>query len=167
MSKRIQDLTPPVTKWRKRVSDAAWKPFKALSADQRFWIGFVFLCLVTALLVFNPFKHTDEQTYKEGDIARESIIAPADIFFTDDRATASSREDARSLVKPIFRFESNNADQAVQQFLSSWEKLQRHGSETSAKGMVIANATSKNVDTARAARLRAGLGGRNETSHGC
>src|SRR6185369_12306392 len=70
--------------------------------------------------------------YKEGDIARESIIAPADIFFTDDRATASSREDARSLVKPIFRFESNNADQAVQQFLSSWEKLQRHGSETSA-----------------------------------
>jgi len=132
MSKRIQDLTPPVTKWRKRVSDAAWKPFKALSADQRFWIGFVFLCLVTALLVFNPFKHTDEQTYKEGDIARESIIAPADIFFTDDRATASSREDARSLVKPIFRFESNNADQAVQQFLSSWEKLQRHGSETSA-----------------------------------
>jgi len=132
MSKRIQDLTPPVTKWRKRVSDAAWKPFKALSADQRFWIGFVFLCLVTALLVFNPFKHTDEQTYKEGDIARESIIAPADIFFTDDRATARSREDARSLVKPIFRFESNNADQAVQQFLSSWEKLQRHGSETSA-----------------------------------
>ena len=132
MSKRIQDLTPPVTKWRKRVSDAVWKPFKALTPDQRFWIGFVFLCLITTLLVFNPFRHTDEQTYKEGDIARESIIAPADIFYTDDKTTARFREDARNLVKPIFRFESNNADQAVQQFLSSWEKLQRHGSENSA-----------------------------------
>lgn len=130
MSKRIQDLTPPVTKWRKRVSDELWKPFKSLSPAQRFWVGFAFLCIVTTLLVFNPFwRGAAEQPYHEGDIAHESIIAPSDIYFTDDAATERLRNDAKGLVKPIFRYESNNAEQAVQQFLSSWEKLQRHGGD--------------------------------------
>src|SRR5215471_18520708 len=130
MSKRIQDLTPPVTKWRKRISDLIWRPFKALSPDQRFWLGFSFLCLVTSFLVFNPFKGTlTDQSYKVGDVARESIIAPADIFFTDDGATEQKRNEQRNMVKPIFRYSSNNSEQAVQQFLSAWEKLQRHGND--------------------------------------
>lgn len=130
MSKRIQDLTPPVTKWRKLISGAVWRPFKALSPDQRFWLGFTFLCLVTSFLVFNPFKGSPgEQTYKVGDVARESIIAPADIFYTDEAATEARRNEQRNLVKPIFRYSSNNSEQAVQQFLSAWEKLQRHGSD--------------------------------------
>src|SRR5262245_50338156 len=101
MSKRIQDLTPPVTRWRKLISDAVWKPFKALSPDQRFWLGFAFLCLVTSLLVFNPFKGTiTDQSYKVGDIARESIISPADIFFTNEEATEQKRSEQRNLIKP-------------------------------------------------------------------
>lgn len=132
MSKRIQDLTPTATKWRRRVFDGFWKPFRSLSTDQRFWLGFIVLCLVTTVLVFNPFwRAGGEQIYKEGDIARESVIAPADIYFTDDAGTEKLRSEAKGLVKPIFRYESNNAEQAVQQFLSSWERLQRHGGDSS------------------------------------
>ena len=129
MSKRIQDLTPPTTKWRKRVFGAAVRPFRSLSGRQRFWLGFVFLCIVTSLLVFNPFARTgSEQGYKEGDIARETIIAPSDIYYSDDEATERKRSKAKEEVGSVFRYESNKAEQAVQQFLSSWEKLQRHGS---------------------------------------
>jgi putative nucleotidyltransferase with HDIG domain len=144
MSKRIQDLTPPVTKWRKRVSEGFWKPFKSLSPDQRFWVGFAFLCIVTTLLILNPFwRSAGEQAYKEGDIARESIIAPSDIYFTDESATENLRNDAKSLVKPIFRYESNNAEQAVQQFLSSWEKLQRHGGDSQPDSKKPTNSDAK------------------------
>src|SRR5260221_12628731 len=41
------------------------------------------------------------------------------------------------------------------------------GSATFAEGKLITNATSRNVATARAARLCALLGGRKEISHGC
>jgi len=131
MSKRIRDLKPPVTKWRERVFSAARWPFSVLSDDQRFWFGFVVLCLVTTLLIQNPlWRGASEQTYKEGDIARESVISPADITITDTDESERLRAQAREDVRPIFRYESNRAEQAVQSFLSSWEKLQRRGGET-------------------------------------
>ena len=135
---------PPVTKWRKRISELLWKPFRSLSPDQRFWIGFAFLCIITTLLVFNPFwRAAGDQAYQEGDIARESIIAPADIYFTDEAATEQLRNDAKNLIKPIFRYEANNAEQAVQGFLSSWEKLQRHGGDKPAEQKTAADAKNE------------------------
>lgn len=126
MSKRIRDLKPPVTKWRERVFSAAAWPFRSLSDAHRFWLGFAVLCLLTALLIQNPlWRATPEQTYKEGDIARESVISPADISVTDSDELARLQAEARDAVSPIFRYESNKAEQAVQSFLSSWEKLQR------------------------------------------
>ena len=129
MSKRIQDLKSPATKWRESVSAALAKPFKSLSPDQRFWLGFVFLCLLTTLFINNPlWRASGEQVYKEGDIVRESIISPSDVYFSDTDETDRLKTDAKNAVKPIFRYESNKADRAVQTFLSSWEKLQRRGS---------------------------------------
>src|SRR5204863_3990472 len=125
MSKRIRDLKPPVTKWRERVFRAAAWPFSALSDDQRFWLGAVVLCLVTTLLIQNPlWRGASEQAYKEGDIARESVISPADISVSDNDESERLRAEAREGVRPIFRYESNKAEQADQSFLSSWEQLQ-------------------------------------------
>src|SRR5258706_5645281 len=130
MNKRIQDMKSPAMRWRERIFAWAAKPFSRLSADQRFWLGFATFCLLTTLLIHNPFwRASGEQVYKEGDIARESIIAPADVNFTDTEESDRLKIEARKSVKPIFRYESNNSEQAVQRFLSSWEKLQRHGSE--------------------------------------
>lgn len=132
MSKRIKDLKSPAARWREKVFAAAAKPFSALSDEHKFWLGFAMLCLVTTLLIQNPiWSSSSEITYKEGDIARSSITSPADIFFVDPDEAERKKTEAKAAVKPIFRFESNKAEQSVRSFISAWEKLQRHGSESS------------------------------------
>ncbi len=132
MSKRIRDLKSPVTEWREWLFGIIARPFGVLSPDHQFWIGFAVLCLLTTLLIHNPlWRSVGEQPYQEGDVARESITSPSDIFFADPDESERLKNEARKAVKPIFRYESNKAEQAVQGFLSSWEKLQRHGGEAS------------------------------------
>jgi hypothetical protein len=126
MSKKIQDLKSPFTKWRQKTLEKLGSPFDRLSQNQRFWIGFTFLILITTILIFNPFWRTNgEIPYKDGDIARETIISPADITVVDEEATESDRQAARSTVDPIFVFEPRRADEAIQSFRSAWEDLQR------------------------------------------
>ncbi len=142
MSKRIKDLKSPAARWWEMVFAAAARPFSVLSDEHKFWLGFAVLCLVTTLLIQNPlWNSSNEITYKEGDIARASITSPADIYFIDPEEAERKIAEAKAGVKPIFRFESNKADQAVRSFVSAWEKLQRHGSE-SAEGKQ-ANTDSK------------------------
>ena len=96
MSKRAQELTSPATRLRRRVWAAISWPFLRLSENQRFWIGFALLCLITALLIHNPIgSGTGEFVYKEGDIAREAIFAPADIYFVNEEEAERNREMAR------------------------------------------------------------------------
>src|SRR4051794_37840842 len=125
MSKRIKDMKTPAARWWERCLSILTYPFDQMSERQRFWLGFSLLCIVTSLLIHNPVWRTAGDPYKEGEIARESIISPADITFTDTDETARLKAEAKRSVKPIFRYESNKAEQAVQRFLSSWERLQR------------------------------------------
>ena len=129
MAKRIQDLKSPASRHSERVTGWILKPFSSLSNDQRFWLGFALLCLLTTLLINNPLWHlSSEPQFREGEIAHESVVSPADIYFTDNEETERLRKQARDDVKPIFRYESGKPEQAVQGFLSAWETLQRHGS---------------------------------------
>ena len=130
MSKRLPELASPFTKTRKKIGKFVSRNFENVTSNQRFWAGFAFLCILTTLLINNPFWRTSGEQYKEGDIARESIISPADITVTDQEATEAKRKAAREKIPPIFRLESNKAEQSVQRFTSAWEKLRRHG-ETS------------------------------------
>lgn len=131
-NKRTRDLRSPISKWSEWLFQIVARPFSAFSIDQKFWIGFALLCITTAVLVHNPFwRAAGESQYKEGDIARESIIAPADVIFSDADETERLKEEVRKAVKPIFRYESNRAEQAVQRFVASWEKLQRQIPEPS------------------------------------
>lgn len=128
MSKRIRDLKSPLTAWRERIFHAVGRPFASLAETQRFWLGFASLSLITTLLIQNPFwGSSSEQAYLAGDIARETMVSPADIYFSDAAESERLKTEARENVRPIFRYESNKAEQAVQGFLSSWENLQRHG----------------------------------------
>ncbi|HEY8562919.1 MAG TPA: HDIG domain-containing metalloprotein [Pyrinomonadaceae bacterium] len=126
MSKRLPELATPFTKTRKSVTKFFTRAFENFSFAQRFWAGFAFLCILTTLMINNPFWRAAGEQYKEGDIARESIISPADITVTDEEATEARKNAAREKIPPIFRLESNKAEQAVQRFTSAWEKLQRH-----------------------------------------
>ena len=126
MSKRIKDLATPFTKVRKTIAGYALRPFEALSENQKFWLGFALLCILTTLLINNPFwRSAPGEQYKEGDIARESIISPADITVTDTEETERLRQISRDSVQPIFTSSGNRADEAVQSFRSSWESLRR------------------------------------------
>ena len=130
MSKRIKDLKSPATQWSEWLGRLVRRPFAWLSVNQQFWFGFGVFCLLTTLLIHNPlWRAPGGQLYKDGDIVRESIIAPTDVTFTDTEESDRLKLDAKKAVKPIFRYESNKSEQAAQRFLSSWEKLQRHGGE--------------------------------------
>lgn len=130
MSKRIRDLRSPSTEWRRRITRLAGWPFAHLSESQKFWLGFAAVCLGTTLLIQNPFwRTTAAAAYSVGDIARETVISPADITIADPDDYERLKAEARNTVKPVFRYEANKAEQALQEFRAVWEKLQRHGVE--------------------------------------
>jgi putative nucleotidyltransferase with HDIG domain len=137
MSKKLPNLAPPFAKTRKQILGYIQKPFKSLSEKQIFWIGFTFLVIITTFLLNNPFWNSNAgELYKEGDVLRESVISPADISQIDEEETKRIRENAAESVRPIFTLEAKRADQAVENFRSAWEGLQRTA--------VVANANTKN-----------------------
>lgn len=143
MSKRIQDLSTPIDKVRRAALKYIRLPFDKLSENQKFWIGFVFLCIVTTLLINNPFWRSTSEQYKEDDISRESIISPADISVTDEAKTEELRQAARDSIPPIFSYESKLAESSVQNFRSAWENLQRKGEKLKAEPKDNSNSISE------------------------
>src|SRR5262245_42926101 len=106
MSKRIEELKSPMTRWRGRLRNLGLGLLGQFSSRQLFWIGFAFLSITTTFLLFSPvWRSGNELAYKEGDIARESIISPADIHLVDEAETERIRTSARDTIDPIFNFE--------------------------------------------------------------
>lgn len=119
-------MQSPLQRWRRKIWGAIKGPLGSISPRQRFWLGFAFLAIATTLFIQNPIWQTaGENVYNEGDIARESIIAPADIYFVDEPATERERETARAAERPSFSYEARRADEAVQNFRSAWDRLIR------------------------------------------
>jgi hypothetical protein len=145
--KNLQELATPFTKIRKTAEKYFLRVNERFSDAQKFWFGFAILCLITTSFINNPFWRTTSEQYKEGDIVRESIISPADISVTDSAETNKLKELARNSVQPIFRFEANKADQAVQRFLSAWEKLQRHGGSSNTNSESKTGNSANKTDT--------------------
>ena len=119
-------MQSPWQRWRRKIWGSVKGPLDKVSARQWFWGGFALFVIVTTLMIQNPVWQTaGENLHREGDIAREAIIAPADIYFTDESATERDRETARAAIRPIFSFDSRRPDEAVQNFRSAWERMQR------------------------------------------
>lgn len=148
MNKRLPNLTSPFAKTRARVVHFFSAPFEKLSDGQRFWLGFAVLSLITTLLLQNPFRQNVSETYKEGEILRQSIVSPADISVINIEETNAIREAARESIRPIFIFDSNRTEEAVSNFRSAWEKLQRVNavSNTNANSNSNAKANVKTLD---------------------
>ncbi|NNE99968.1 MAG: HDIG domain-containing protein [Pyrinomonadaceae bacterium] len=132
MSKRLEKNISSLDKIRNSALKYISAPFKRLSANQKFWIGFAFLCLATTLLINNPFWGSVAADYNEGDIARESIISPADITVENKEESERIKKDAVEAIQPIFNYEPNRSEESVQYFRSAWEKLQRSASSNGA-----------------------------------
>jgi membrane-associated HD superfamily phosphohydrolase len=150
MSKRIEDLKTPTIKWRGRIRSAGSAVFGFFSSRQLFWSGFAFLSIVTTILLFNPIWRTNsEQGYKEGEIARETIISPSDIHFVDEEETEKVRQNAKETIDPIFNFEPRRAEEAVQTFRTAWEDAERKSKPpaNANKGNTNANKGNANIRT--------------------
>jgi putative nucleotidyltransferase with HDIG domain len=139
MSKRLQDFETSFSKMRKKAVKDISQSFANLSENQKFWIGFVLLCLLTTFFINNPFLRSKVEQYKEGDIARESVISPADITVTDVAETQKNIQTTRESISPIFRFESNRSEESVQNFRSAWENLQRKTENINSNSKTNAN----------------------------
>ena len=126
MSQKLKELLSPLDKARKTFSKYVSRPIENISGGQKFWISFAFLCLTVTLLINNPlWRGSVGGQYELGDIARESLRSPADIIVVDDEATETLRENTKATIQPIFRYQGNLSDQAVQSFRSAWENLER------------------------------------------
>jgi putative nucleotidyltransferase with HDIG domain len=143
MSKQIQDLETTLTRLRKKVYNYAKLPFERLSENQKFWIGFALLCLITTFLINNPFLRIANEQYKEGDIAHESIISPADITVIDETETETIKQTIRESIRPIFTFEAKRADEAVQSFRAAWENLAKKNANSNSNAQTETNVKSE------------------------
>ena len=155
MNKRLQDLTAQLTKIRQTIEVKAARLFEGSSEKQRFWFGFAILCLLTTFFINNPFWRTATELYKVDDIARESVISPADISVTDADETNRIRRLAREKIQPTFIFESKRSDEAVQSFRSAWENLTRKNNSPDANS----NAKVNSVARTEAQEIWTGAGG--------
>ncbi|MDQ3747790.1 MAG: HDIG domain-containing protein, partial [Acidobacteriota bacterium] len=142
MSKRLQDLATSSSEIRQTIGKYVSRPFESVSENQKFWIGFAFLCLLTTFLINNSFWRTSVEQYKEGDIARESVISPADISVLDAEETEKIKQSVRESIQPIFTFESKRGEEAVQSFRSAWENLARKTGNVNANSKTNANEKS-------------------------
>jgi putative nucleotidyltransferase with HDIG domain len=133
---------PAIVKSAENALQAVIKPFRELTERQRFWIGFVSLALATTLLIHNPWWQTASAGYAVNDIARETITSPADIYFVDEAATEAARVAARDSVFPIFVYESRRPEEAVQNFRSSWEILQRRSDTANSANRTNTNSSN-------------------------
>lgn len=107
MSKRLPNLAPPFAKTRNKIVQLFTRPFQKLTGTQKFWIGFSVLSLLTTILLQNPFRQTVLETYKEGEILRQSIVSPADISVVNTEETEALQQASREAIRPIFTFEPN------------------------------------------------------------
>ncbi len=144
MSKRISKKNVPyINKVGQKALEIITYPFERLTKDQKFWIGFGFLCIATTLMINNPFWRISATGYKVGDIARERITSPADITQIDHKETEEIKETAGEGVNPIFTLQVKNPVSPAQQFRAAWNQLQQNGS--SAKN---ANANANSAKSA-------------------
>ena len=143
MSKTTEKLIAPLNKIRSKFSNLTANFFGKITDSQKFWFVFALFCVLTTVLINNPLWRSTTVNYEEGDIARESIISPADITKIDEKETERIRQVAKDTVRPIFNFESNRSEAVVQNFRSAWEDLQR---KKAAAGSINTNAGA-NADT--------------------
>lgn len=153
-------MAPRFTKTRNRITQFFSRPFQNLSSRQLFWGGFILLTILTTFLIQNPFwRSSGEQQYREGEIVRESIIAPADISATDKEGTEKLRQALRDSIRPIFTLETNRAEQAIQNFRTSWEILQKRRDSPNSNSRTNTNSKANVKEDVKSEPRWTGAGG--------
>lgn len=115
----------PLTRARDSIARYLSRPLNVLPPRGRFFVGYAFLVMVTALLLVSGYSSGFTEDYKEGDVVRRSVVAPADINTIDIAETERRRATARENTRPIFNFDSTRAASSAQSFRAAWEDLKQ------------------------------------------
>ncbi|MDQ3666035.1 MAG: HDIG domain-containing protein [Acidobacteriota bacterium] len=126
-------FTTPLTRARDALARYLVRPFEVFEPRTRLLVGFAVLVVVTTLLLFSGYSSDFSEVYKEGEIVRRTVVAPADITTTDILETEKRREAARESTRPVFNFDSTRAASSAQSFRAAWEDL-KHQVESKTAG---------------------------------
>jgi putative nucleotidyltransferase with HDIG domain len=116
-------FTTPLTRARDAFARHLVRPFDVFQPRTRFLVGFAFLVLVTTLLLLSGYSSGFAEDYKEGEIVRRTVIAPADITTIDIAETEKRRAAAREITRSVFNFDSTRGANSAQSFRAAWEDL--------------------------------------------
>ncbi|MCM3901091.1 MAG: HDIG domain-containing protein [Pyrinomonadaceae bacterium] len=124
-------FTTPLSRARDAFARYLVRPFELFQPRTRLLVGFAFLVIVTTLLLLSGYSSGFSEEYKEGEIVRRTVVAPADITTTDILETEKRRAVARESTRPVFNFDSTRGASSAQSFRAAWEDLEHQvGSKT-------------------------------------
>jgi cyclic-di-AMP phosphodiesterase PgpH len=115
----------PLTRARDSVARYLVRPLRVLPLRGQLFVGVALLVLVTTLLLASGYSSTFAEDYKEGEIVRRNVVAPADINTIDIAETERRRAAARERTRPVFNFDSTRGASSAQSFRAAWEDLKR------------------------------------------
>lgn len=125
MSNRRPRFNSPLTRVRNFLVGFAVRPFRRFSPNTRLILGSLALVTISTLLLANAFSRSPIEVYKEGDVVRRTIISPDDITDQDRRETTKLKAEAMEATRPVFNFDSNRTETAIQSFRNAWEDLRK------------------------------------------
>ena len=115
----------PLTRARDSVARYLVRPLRVLPLRGQLFVGVALLVLVTTLLLASGYSSTFAEDYKEGEIVRRNVVAPADINTIDIAETERRRAAARERTRPVFNFDSTRGASSAQSLRAAWEDLKR------------------------------------------
>jgi putative nucleotidyltransferase with HDIG domain len=133
-NRRRQRFTSPLDRARNTVIGVILRPYRWFHPSKRFFIVYGFFVVVTTLLLINSHSRIFIENYEEGDVARRTVVAPADISVMDWTETEKRRVAAKEAARPVFTFDSSRSTSAVQSFRTSWEDLQKQAGAQGGNG---------------------------------
>ncbi|HEV2763615.1 MAG TPA: HDIG domain-containing protein [Pyrinomonadaceae bacterium] len=129
MSRRRPGRRPRFTSrfaaWRERIFAHALRPLYWFRPTTRLAVSFALLTLVTTLLLVRSQTPAAVEHYKEGEVVRADVIAPADISTEDAHETERRRVSAMSAARPVWSYDPARNEAAVQSFRTAWETLRQ------------------------------------------
>jgi putative nucleotidyltransferase with HDIG domain len=102
----------------------------------RLIVGVVLLVLATSFLLSSGYSWSFAEDYKEGEVVRRTVVAPADINTIDLTETERRRNAARESTRPIFNYDSTRAANSAQSFRAAWDDLKRQIDDNEGKPAV-------------------------------
>src|SRR2546427_2971468 len=118
-------FTTPLTIARDAFVQYVVRPLDVFPPNVRFLIGFTFLVVVTTLLLFSNYSSSFSEKYKEGEVAKATVVSPVDINTLDIVETERKRTAAREATRPVFYFDSTRGESSAQSFQAAWEGLKK------------------------------------------